>query len=75
MYQYFQVMNPIYVAWFRQYDSGTNILENIFPHYIFKEALIKSKKLDMPSFWRRPESSQNNCLLDAGIHQYDDENT
>jgi len=31
-----------------------------------KETLIES------SFWRMSESSQNNNLLDAGIHQHDE---
>ena len=28
--------------------------------------------LNYPSFWRMPESSQNNYLLDAGFHQHDE---
>ena len=39
------------------------------------EPLNKSQSSFEPSFWRMPESSKTNCLLDAGFHQHDGKDT
>jgi len=37
----------------------------------FKEPLNKYHFFVNSSFRRKPESGQNNCLLDAGLHRHD----
>jgi len=60
------------------------IAQNIYSVLLnlIRESLIKSQNTlsrhtpgQASHFWRMPESSQNNNLLDAGIHQHDEVHT
>jgi len=49
-----------------KFKGGMNKLQNSF---------IRHTQGQASHFRRRPESSQYNCLLDAGIHRHDDKDT